>query len=91
MDGREQFRRPALQFEARVLMRLVAGERGNALHEIKDGRMTFLVEHGRDDLLGVALRETTLPKEGLVIIIVAGDDLGSCPLYPGEEGFKLLG
>src|SRR3546814_12445981 len=70
----------AFELEPRVLVRLVARERGDALNEIEDrrGRVPLFVEHSGDDPVGLAFREPALPQERLAIVIVARDDLRPC-------------
>lgn len=55
LDTRHQLGGLALKFEPGVLMRLVASQRGDPLDEIENGSRgpAFLVENGRDNLLGL--------------------------------------
>ena len=68
-------------------MRLVAGNGGDALHEIEDrlGRPAFLGQHGVDDLAGLGLRKAAAAQEvGTVLIGACHDSLAGC-LYAVYE------
>ena len=66
-----------LQFEPRVLTRLAACDRGDALDEVEHAlRLSpFLGEHRLDDLGGFRLREPALAQELGSVLVGVGDDL----------------
>ena len=61
----EQLLGLALQFEPRILIGLLAGNRSDTRHEIEDGlgRATLLRQDSFDDLAGLGLREPALAEE----------------------------
>ena len=69
-------------------MRLGAGNRGDALHEIEHAfrRAAFLVQNGRNDFRRLGLGEAALAQEALPLLVLAGDD--PFPRRPdaGDEG-----
>ena len=73
---RQQRPGPALEIEARVLLGLAAGDRGDALDEVEDTlrRMALLGQHGLDDLRRLGLAEAALAQEVGAILVGARDD-----------------
>src|SRR3546814_19231163 len=78
LNRRQQPRALRFEIEARVLVRQLAGERGDPLHEIEDrrGRMPFLLQHAPDDPLAFALREAALAQETMPTLVGVRDDRG---------------
>ena len=68
-------------------MRLGAGERRDALHEIEDAfrRAAFLVQHCLDDLRRLGLGEPALAQEAFAVLVGAGDDPFARGLDAGDE------
>src|SRR3546814_14190173 len=78
----------AFELEPRVLVRLVARERGDALNEIEDrrGRVPLFVKHGGDDPVGLAFRQPRLPQERQPTFIATPAHLPPSGLDPAPEG-----
>lgn len=68
-------------------MRLAAGVRSHALHEIEDafGQAAFLLQNCLDDLACFALGETALAQEAFAVFVATGDDLLTCGLDAGDK------
>ena len=83
----EQLLRPRFQIEPGVLMRLVAGDRRDALHEVEDalGLAAFFGEHCLDDLRCLRLAEAALAQEFGAFLVRARDDPLSCRLDAVDE------
>ena len=83
----QQSLRPALKLKPRVLMRLAASNRSDALHEIKDAfrLAVFLAQDGFDDFRGLGFGKPAPPKEGLPVLVRAGNDPLPSGLDTGDE------
>ena len=84
----EQLLRPGFQIEARILVGLVARNRGDSLHKVEDAfrLAAFFREHRLDDLGCFGLAEPALPQEfGSILVSARNDPLSRC-LDAVEEG-----
>lgn len=80
--------RLSLHLQSRVLMRLAAGDSGDALNEVEDagGRAAFFGEDGLDDGRRLGFREAALPQEIAAVFVGPGDGLLARRLDAVDEG-----
>jgi hypothetical protein len=72
----EQFLRSGLQIEPNILVRFVARDRRDALHEVEDalGFVALLRQHGLDDFCRLGLAEATLAQKVRALLVGSSDD-----------------